>query len=207
MAIDAVFPAASEVVMLYAGALAVGRVRVRRRPVRQRSTSGFWRVRRDGARGHDRLHARRDRIGWAIGIYGGRPYLERHGRWLHLSPPQLETAERWFDRWDGWAVFLGRITPVARSFISIPAGVFRMPLRPYTWLTLAGSTIWCIAFAGVGYALGDELRARSIESFRYVDYVVVVLRGDRRGLARTARTAALYGVTLSRRSGACADPR
>ena len=46
--------------------------------------------------------------------------------------------------------------PIARSFISIPAGVFRMPLRPYTWLTLAGSTIWCLVFAGVGYALGDN---------------------------------------------------
>ena len=50
--------------------------------------------------------------GWAIGDYGGRPYLERHGRWLHLDAEKLDRAERWFDRWEDWAVFLGRITPV-----------------------------------------------------------------------------------------------
>ena len=94
-------------------------------------------------------------LGWAIGIYGGRPFLERHGRWLHLSPPKLGKAERWFDRWGDWAVFLGRITPVARSFISIPAGVFRAPFGRYPVLTFVGSTLWCLAFAAVGYARGE----------------------------------------------------
>ena len=50
--------------------------------------------------------------GWAIGLYGGRPYLERHGRWLHLDEEKLDRAERWFERWEDWAVFLGRLTPV-----------------------------------------------------------------------------------------------
>ena len=63
--------------------------------------------------------------------------------------------------------------PIARSFISIPAGVFRMRLRPYIWLTLAGSTIWCLAFAGAGYALGDNY-GKFDKALRYVDYVVVV---------------------------------
>ena len=68
---------------------------------------------------------------------GGRPFVERHGRWLHLSTAQLDRAERWFERWDVWAVFLGRVTPVARSFVSIPAGVFESPLARYNVLTLA----------------------------------------------------------------------
>ena len=63
-------------------------------------------------------------LGWAIGRRGGRPYLERHGRWLHLDHAKLERAEAWFERWGDWAVFLGRVTPVVRSFISIPAGIF-----------------------------------------------------------------------------------
>jgi membrane protein DedA with SNARE-associated domain len=61
-------------------------------------------------------------IGWAIGRWGERSLLERHGRWLHLKPENLERAERWFDRHGRAAVFLGRLTPVVRSFISIPAG-------------------------------------------------------------------------------------
>ena len=55
--------------------------------------------------------------GWAIGDYGG--LVERHGKWFHLSPERFERAERWFDRWGGEAVFLGRITPIVRSFVSI----------------------------------------------------------------------------------------
>ena len=69
--------------------------------------------------------------GWAIGDYGGRPLVERHGKWFHLSPERFVRAERWFDRWGDKAVFLGRITPIVRSFVSIPAGVFRHPLGRY----------------------------------------------------------------------------
>ncbi len=95
-------------------------------------------------------------VGWAIGLYGGRPLLERHGRWLHLSPERLDRAERWFARWGNLGVLLGRITPVVRSFVSIPAGVFEMRLAPYTLFTLVGSAIWAFAFAGAGYGLGTS---------------------------------------------------
>jgi len=173
MAIDAVFPVASEVVMLYAGALASGAFAGEQVVLFGKVIPyGFWAfvvMVLAGTLGYT-LGAVG---GWAIGDYGGRPYLDRHGRWLHLSPPQLEKAERWFDRWDDKAVFLGRIVPIARSFISIPAGVFRMPLRPYTWLTLAGSTIWCLVFAGAGYALGDNYE-KFDKALRYVDYLIVV---------------------------------
>ena len=92
--------------------------------------------------------------GWWIGKRGGLPFVERHGRWLHLTPERLERAERWFDRWEGWAVLLGRVTPIARSFISIPAGVFGMPFGRYNVLTLVGNTVWCVVIAGAGWALG-----------------------------------------------------
>jgi membrane protein DedA with SNARE-associated domain len=111
-------------------------------------------------------------VGWWIGRYGGRPLLERRGRWLHLTPENLDRAERWFDRWDVWAVLVGRITPVVRSFISIPAGVFEMPLAPYTALTAVGSAIWAFAFAGAGWGLGKSYE-RFDHGFRYAEYIVV----------------------------------
>jgi membrane protein DedA with SNARE-associated domain len=110
-------------------------------------------------------------VGWAIGFYGGRPYLERHGRWLHLDETKLDRAERWFGRWGSWAVFLGRLTPVVRSFISVPAGVFEVPFVRYTLLTLAGSAIWCFAFAGAGYLAGSAWEDVH-HAFGYVEYVV-----------------------------------
>jgi membrane protein DedA with SNARE-associated domain len=71
-------------------------------------------------------------------------------------------------------VLIGRITPVARSFISIPAGIFRMPLGRYTVLTFIGSTLWCIAFAAAGYAAGTRWETFH-ERFHYVDYAVAAL--------------------------------
>jgi membrane protein DedA with SNARE-associated domain len=69
-------------------------------------------------------------------------------------------------------VFLGRITPIVRSFVSIPAGVFEMPLVPYTLLTLAGSAVWAFAFAGAGYGLGTGYRGFD-HNFHYVEYAIV----------------------------------
>jgi membrane protein DedA with SNARE-associated domain len=112
-------------------------------------------------------------IGWAIGRWGERSLLERHGRWLHLKPENLERAERWFDRHGRAAVFLGRLTPVVRSFISIPAGALGSPLGPYTLLTLAGSAIWCFGFAAAGWALGSSYESVH-HAFRYVDVLAVV---------------------------------
>ena len=109
--------------------------------------------------------------GWAIGYYGGRPFVERRGRWLHVTPHTLERAEAWFDRFGDWAVAIGRVTPVVRSFIAIPAGVFRMPLGRYTLLTIPGSVLWAFAFAGAGWAAGSQWEDFH-HSFRYAEYVV-----------------------------------
>jgi membrane protein DedA with SNARE-associated domain len=173
MLVDAVLPAFSELVMVYAGALAAGAFSTSVVLFGHEFESGFgaWvAMVLAGTLGYTIGSI----IGWAIGVYGGRPFLERRGRWFHLSHERLERAERWFDRWGDWAVLIGRITPVARSFISIPAGVFRMPLGRYTVLTFIGSTAWCIAFAGAGYAAGTRWETFH-ERFHYVDYAIAVL--------------------------------
>ncbi len=156
MLIDAVFPAASEVVMVYGGAIASG-------AIAGQSVTLFGYTFAPGLSAYLAIalagtigYLIGSVLGWEIGRRGGRPYLERHGRWLHLDHAKLERAEAWFDRWEDWAVFLGRVTPVVRSFISIPAGIFEAPFRRYTILTLIGSAIWCFAFAG---AAGRRARA------------------------------------------------
>jgi membrane protein DedA with SNARE-associated domain len=98
--------------------------------------------------------------------------IERHGRWLHVSPQAFLRAERWFERFGPRAVFFGRLTPVVRSFISIPAGVLGSPLASYTALTLAGSLIWCLGFAGAGWALGHTWSSFH-HDFRYADYAAL----------------------------------
>ena len=156
MAIDAVFPAASELVMVYAGALASGAFASQHVVLfGHRIDSGGWAfvtMALAGTLGY----VVGSIIGWWIGRRGGRPFVERHGRLLHLGPERLGRAERWFDRHDRWAVLLGRITPVVRSFVSIPAGVFGMPFWPYLWLTAIGSAIWAFGLAGIGYAFGSN---------------------------------------------------
>jgi membrane protein DedA with SNARE-associated domain len=156
MAIDAVFPAASELVMVYAGALASGAFASQHVVLFGHEVEpGF------GAYVTMSLSGTLGYLvgavaGWAIGLYGGRPLVERRGRLLHLGPERFDRAERWFDRHDRWAVLLGRVTPVVRSFVSIPAGIFEMPLAPYTLFTLIGSALWAFAFAAIGYAVGSH---------------------------------------------------
>jgi membrane protein DedA with SNARE-associated domain len=171
MLVDAILPAASEVAMLYSGALAAGAFSASVVLFGYEFAPG-WSAYLVMALSGTVGYTVGSLIGWAIGVYGGRPFLERHGRWLHLGPHQLERAERWFERWGDAAVLLGRITPVARSFISIPAGVFRAPFWRYTVLTLIGSALWCFAFAGAGWALGTRWESLH-NKLHYVDYAVV----------------------------------
>jgi membrane protein DedA with SNARE-associated domain len=170
MAVDAVFPAASELVMVYGGALASGALAHELHVFGEPTTGAraYLAIALAGTLGY-LVGAL---AGWAIGLYGGRPLLERHGRWFHLTPARFARAERWFERWEDWAVFLGRLTPVARSFISIPAGVFRVPLGRYTVLTALGSAIWCFTLAAIGWGLGASWDSFH-HAFEYVDYAIV----------------------------------
>jgi membrane protein DedA with SNARE-associated domain len=174
MVLDAVFPAASELVMLYAGALAAGALPGQHVVLFGSRISSHLASYLVMALAGTVGYLVGAIVGWAIGLYGGRPFLERRGRLFHLDAARLERAERWFDRWDDLAVLIGRITPVVRSFISIPAGVFEMPFGRYVLLTLLGSGIWAFAFAGAGWGLGTSYE-HVHHDFRYVDYVVVAL--------------------------------
>jgi membrane protein DedA with SNARE-associated domain len=173
MLIDAVLPAASEVVMVYGGALAsgafVGQEVTLFGETIEEGLPAYLAIALAGTIGYTIGAVG----GWAIGLYGGRPYLERHGRWLHLNEQKLERAERWFERWGDRAVFFGRLTPVVRSFVSVPAGVFEAKLGRYTVLTLLGSAIWCFAFAAAGYVAGESWEDFH-HAFRYFDYLVAV---------------------------------
>jgi membrane protein DedA with SNARE-associated domain len=191
MLVDAVLPAASEAVMVYGGAVAAGafagqNVRLFGWEL-EAGLPAYLGIALAGTIGY----ALGSAGGWWIGARGGRPFLERHGRWLHLNAAKLGRAERWFERWEDWAVFLGRVTPVVRSFVSIPAGVFRAPFARYNLLTLAGSAIWCFALAGVGWALGSQWEDFH-QAFHYVDYAI---------LAALAAGAALATWKYARRRG------
>jgi membrane protein DedA with SNARE-associated domain len=174
MVIDAILPIASELIMVYAGAVAAGAFAGQDVVLfGETIDSGFWAfiaMAMAGVLGNTVGSV----LGWGIGRYGGRPLVERHGRWMHLDAHKLGRAERWFDRFGDAAVFLGRVTPIVRSFVSVPAGVFRMPLLRFTVLTFLGCIPWCFALAAVGYGFGASYE-RFQEAWHYVDYAIGAL--------------------------------
>jgi len=99
---------------------------------------------------------------YALGAFGGRPFLDRYGRYFMISHDDLELADRWFTRWGDAVAFFSRLLPIVRTFISFPMGVSRTPIVPFVIYTFIGSFIWCGALALGGYAFGanwEELRA------------------------------------------------
>jgi membrane protein DedA with SNARE-associated domain len=171
MLIDAVLPAASELVMVYAGAVAAGAFAGQDVVLFGKEIPHGFEAYLAMAIAGGLGYLVGSILGWVIGDYGGRPFLERRGRWLHVTPHTLERAESWFDRYGDWAVAISRVTPVVRSFIAIPAGVMRMPLGRYTLLTIPGSFAWAFLFAGIGWAAGSQWEDFH-HSFRYAEYVV-----------------------------------
>jgi membrane protein DedA with SNARE-associated domain len=174
MLADAVLPAASELVMLYAGAVAAGAIsghEVTLFGSEIHSTGwGYVAMATAGTLGYTLGSV----LGWGIGRVGGRAFLERRGRWVHVTPGRLTRAEAWFDRYGDAAVLVSRVVPVVRSFISIPAGVLEMPLGRFTVLSFLGTIPWCFGLAGAGVALGSGWE-RFHEDWRYADYVVVAV--------------------------------
>src|SRR5258708_7395829 len=95
-------------------------------------------------------------VAYEIGCYGGRPLVERYGRWILMGKRELDWAEKFFARWGYLAVFFSRLLPVIRTFIALPAGVARMPRGRFHLYTFAGSWPWCLALAWVGMKLGER---------------------------------------------------
>jgi len=112
-------------------------------------------------------------IAYGVGRAGRLELFERHGDKFHMGPAQLDKADKWFQKRGELAVMVGRMIPVVRAFISLPAGLSKMPFGRFTLFTLLGSIPWVLGLALAGEALGSEWHtARKV--FEYLDYVVVV---------------------------------
>ena len=110
---------------------------------------------------------------WA-GARGGRPLVERYGRYILVSHHDLELADRWFGRHGDIIILIGRLLPVVRTFIAFPAGVARMRLGKFVLYTFLGSFIWCWALAWIGLRLGEHWDTLGVWFHRF-DNVVVAL--------------------------------
>src|ERR671932_674167 len=134
-------------------------------------------------------------IAYAIGYYGRIELLERHGGKLHIKKSHIEWADRWFSQHGEATVFFARMLPIIRTFISLPAGVARMPFLRFTLFTLLGCVPWVFMLAFVGKEAGDNW-TKWKDSLHYVDYAVgaaivlgiayAVLRRRRRSAAAPA---------------------
>jgi membrane protein DedA with SNARE-associated domain len=116
-------------------------------------------------------------IAYAIGAYGGRPFLERYGKYLLIRHHEIEIAERFFLKWGAPTAFFSRLLPIVRTFISFPAGVARMPIRTFVIYSTAGAFIWSMLLVAAGVQLGDnweEIRT-ALQPFDLLIAVAAVL--------------------------------
>lgn len=113
-------------------------------------------------------------IAYWVGAWGGRPLIERYGRWILISRRDIDRAENWFQRWGEIAAFVSRLLPIVRTFISLPAGMARMNFPRFAVFTFAGSFLWCIPLTAAGYTWGpdwEQFRERA----RFADYPIAAL--------------------------------
>src|SRR3954462_11917701 len=112
-------------------------------------------------------------IAYGIGYYGRLELLERY-KVFHVKPEHLALTERWFERWGSWAVFFSRMLPIVRTFISLPAGVARMPFWRFTVLTLLGCIPWVFGLTFAGKQAADNWTDWK-DSLHYVDYAIAAM--------------------------------
>ena len=112
-------------------------------------------------------------IAYAVGYYGRVDVLEKHGRKLHIRPSHLATADRWFERHGEATVFFTRMLPIVRTFVSLPAGVARMPFWRFSIFTVLGCLPWVFALTFIGQQVGERWESWK-DSLHYVDYAVAV---------------------------------
>jgi membrane protein DedA with SNARE-associated domain len=115
---------------------------------------------------------------YLLGYWGGRPFLERWGKYILVTEHDLTQADRWFSRWGDWAAFISRLLPIVRTFISFPAGIVRTHLGRFTVYSFVGSFLWCAALAAAGHAFGSEWeRIREIMRPFDIPIAIVVVAG------------------------------
>ncbi|HSR13428.1 MAG TPA: DedA family protein [Thermodesulfobacteriota bacterium] len=113
-------------------------------------------------------------VAYYAGMYGGRPLVEKYGKYVLISAKDLDIADRWFARYGDWAIFFSRLLPVVRTFISFPAGVARMNMPRFILYTFVGSFPWCLGLAYIGMKLGQEWNTLG-EYFHRFDIAIGVL--------------------------------
>jgi membrane protein DedA with SNARE-associated domain len=114
---------------------------------------------------------------YAIGRYGGRPFLDRFGKYIKIKPKHMDIAERWFEKYGTGMVFFARFVPVMRQVISIPAGITRMNIWTFTVLTALASIPWSILFVYLGMKLGDQWENISAKAAPYVQPAILIAIG------------------------------
>jgi membrane protein DedA with SNARE-associated domain len=137
-------------------------------------------------------------LAYWVGYAGRVDVLEKHGKKLHIKKSHLEWADRWFERHGDATVFFARMVPLVRTFISLPAGVARMPFWRFSLLTLAGCIPWVLLLTFIGQQAGDRWETWK-DSLHYVDYAVVaavvvgvaylLIRRRRRGAGSATESA------------------
>lgn len=95
-------------------------------------------------------------VAYVVGMWGGRPFLEKYGKYILISHRDLALADKWFYKSGKWAIFISRLLPVVRTFISLPAGIARMNFAWFLVYSFIGSFIWCTGLAYGGYLLGEH---------------------------------------------------
>ena len=113
-------------------------------------------------------------VGYGIGIFGGRPLVDRVGKYVLVTHRDLDRAERWFARRGEPFVFVGRLIPLLRSFVSVASGLGEMAIVRFVVYTVLGSAIFCATLASIGYALGASWH-HVVKDFSYAGYVAAVL--------------------------------
>jgi membrane protein DedA with SNARE-associated domain len=113
-------------------------------------------------------------IAYAVGYFGRIELLEKHGKALHIKKSQLEWADRWFEKYGSYAVFFSRMLPIIRTFISLPAGVARMPFWKFSVLTFLGALPWVFALTFIGKQVGANWEDWK-DQLHYVDYAVAAI--------------------------------
>lgn len=109
-----------------------------------------------------------------LGKYGGRPLVRKYGHWVLITEHDLNLVDKFFARFGIWATFIGRMLPVIRTYISIPAGISRVKFWPFTIACFAGSYIWSLFLGWIGLKLGEHWESLR-HYFRQADVIIVIL--------------------------------
>lgn len=113
-------------------------------------------------------------VAYAVGYYGRADILEKHGKKLHIKPSHLAWADRWFEKYGDATVFFSRMLPIIRTFISLPAGVARMPFWRFTVLTTLGCIPWILGLTLLGREVGDRWEDWK-DKLHYIDYAIAAI--------------------------------